>query len=93
MHYIEGSIGYVQIRNRLGRVLVQKTFRTAAELDFAFTPGTWRLVSFQRPCDGNCNYLDGPTDRCALLFRIRRSDTLSATVHVTPGSGCRIELR
>ena len=29
------------------------------------SPGRYRVISYQRPCDGNCGLLDPPTDRCA----------------------------
>jgi hypothetical protein len=90
--YVEGSIGYVRIQNRPGRTLVQKTFRAAKELRFALMPGSYRLVSFQRPCDGNCGYLDPPTDRCARAFRVRAKDTVAARILVSPGSGCTVQL-
>jgi hypothetical protein len=92
VHYTEGSIGYVRIETRAGRPLAQKTFRNAPELRFALMPGVYRLVSFQRPCDGNCGNLDPPTDRCARLFRVRTPESVSARVRVSPGSGCNIEL-
>lgn len=90
--YIEGSIGYVRIQNRAGRTLVQKTFRNAKELRFALMPGKYRLVSFQRPCDGNCSYLDPPTDRCARAFRVQAKEAVAARILVSPGSGCTVEL-
>jgi hypothetical protein len=90
--YIEGSIGYVRIRNAPGRMIAAKTFRTARRLDFALPPGRYRLISFQRPCDGNCSYLDPPTDRCARPFQVRRRGSVDATVLLSPGAGCRIRL-
>lgn len=90
VHYVEGSIGYVRIQSRAGRTLAEKTFRTSSELRFALMPGTYRLVSFQRPCDGNCGYLDPPTDRCGRLLRVHAHVTVSAQVLVSPGSGCTI---
>jgi hypothetical protein len=89
--YVEGSIGYIQIVNRAGRRIAQKTFRGATkELRFALMPGRYRMTSFQRPCDGNCSYLDPPTDRCSRSFRIEARVPVTATVLVSPGSGCRI---
>jgi hypothetical protein len=88
--YVEGSIGYIQIENRAGRRIAQKTFRDAKELRFALMPGRYRMVSFQRPCDGNCGYLDPPTDRCSKFLWIRARTKVTATVLVSPGNGCRI---
>jgi hypothetical protein len=63
--YIEGSVGYIRVRTKDGRLVSAKTFpRDQRELRCRLVPGRYTLVSFQRPCDGNCSYLDPPTDRC-----------------------------
>jgi hypothetical protein len=92
-HYIEGSIGFVRIENLLGRRIAQKNFRNAKELRFfALRPGRYRMVSFQRPCDGNCGVLDPPTDKCSKLVKIQGRATVKATVVVRPSAGCTIRL-
>ncbi len=89
--YIEGSIGYVRIRTRAGKLVTSGKFGLARRpLRFALGPGTYRLFSFQRPCDGNCGFLDPPTDRCSRLFRLRARRTVAATILLSPGSGCTI---
>ena len=91
--YIEGSIGYVRIRSKAGRLVASNTFAGGRrELRFKLRPGVYRLVSFQRPCDGNCGYLDPPTDRCSRLIRIRRMESLSVRIEISPGNGCTIRL-
>ena len=93
VHYVEGSIGYIRIKSPAGRRVAQKTFSGATkQLRFTLAPGRYRVVSFQRPCDGNCSLLDPPTDRCSTAVQIRAGATVSATVVVTPGQGCRIRL-
>jgi hypothetical protein len=91
--YIEGSIGYVRIRTRAGKLVASGKFSLARRpLRFALRPGTYRLFSFQRPCDGNCGFLDPPTDRCSRLFRVRAREAVSATILLSPGKGCTIRL-
>ena len=53
-------------------------------------PGRYVVVSFQRPCDGNCALLDPPTDRCARRVRILSGGLTEVRVTVRPGRGCRI---
>jgi hypothetical protein len=38
--------------------------------DERLPPGAYRLVSYQRPCAGNCDYLDPPTDRCETVLHL-----------------------
>ena len=91
--YIEGSVGYVRIRSRAGRLVASNTFAGGRkELRFRLRPGVYRMVSFQRPCDGNCGYLDPPTDRCSRPIRIRRMKSVSARIEVSPANGCVIRL-
>jgi hypothetical protein len=91
--YIEGSIGYLRVRTRDGRLVAAKTFAGARhQLRFRLAPGRYTLVSFQRPCDGNCGYLDPPTDRCSRPLLIRRRNPVSARVEISPGAGCTIRL-
>ena len=54
-------------------------------------PGTYRLVSFQRPCDGSCSRLDSPTDRCSREIEASAGGLIEATVRLTPGKGCTID--
>jgi hypothetical protein len=49
-------------------------------------------VSFQRPCDGNCGYLDPPADQCDVPFDVAAKRVITAPVRLTPGEGCTIEL-
>ncbi|HTS74251.1 MAG TPA: hypothetical protein VMG74_11120 [Gaiellaceae bacterium] len=52
--------------------------------------GSYRLVSFQRTCDGNCHVLDPSSDECSRAFSVRADETVTATVRVTFGTGCLI---
>lgn len=90
--YVEGSYSYVRVE-RDGdsvhelRLSGERIPRATIHLD----PGTYRLVSFQRPCDGNCSRLDPPTDRCSHEIEATAGRRIEATVRLTPGEGCTID--
>ena len=90
--YIEGSYSYVRVEQD-GKKVVQVRLkgRKALEATLRLEPGSYRLISFQRPCDGNCGYLDPPTDRCSREFEARAERLIEATVRLSPGKGCTIE--
>jgi hypothetical protein len=88
---VEGAIPVVAIvrgdgspvaKRRLGLVRPSATF--------SLPPGRYRLLSWQRVCDGNCGILDPPSDRCSRAFTLHRNQRLRATIAVRYGSGCRI---
>jgi hypothetical protein len=88
---VEGAYSYARVE-RDGRKVVQVRLsaalvpRAAIPLD----PGSYRLVSFQRNCNGNCHLLGPPSDECGRAFSVRSDEALTATVRVTFGTGCRI---
>ena len=64
--YIEGSYSYVRVEQDEQKVVrVRLKGRKTLETKVLLQPGFYRLVSFQRPCDGNCGLLDPPTDQCS----------------------------
>jgi hypothetical protein len=95
--YEEGSIGFVQVRTKTGKLVRGRTFPTEQPKDFMFNfrlePGPYRLISFIRACSGNCNALDPPTDRCARVFVMRSGANVSTMVRMRPGHGCSIQFR
>ena len=90
---IEGSIPYVRIARADGSTVVQRRLNLTKRTPFAdvrLAPGRYRLQSWQRTCDGNCGYLDPPSDRCSRWFRIHPGQMLKATITIRYGSGCSI---
>ena len=95
--YIEGSIGYLRVVAldtgvvlRKGRVKNAAPGTTRRLFKRFLKPGRYRIVSYQRPCDGNCGYLDGPTERCDATVHLRDNQPRGVTLAVTPGTGCRV---
>jgi hypothetical protein len=92
---IEGEYSYVRIETPGGeRVAEQRLHpvvrpRWHARGVIRLDPGSYKLISYQRTCDGNCGVLDSPMVFCSGSFRM--SGDLEAMVHVNFGSGCSIK--
>jgi zinc D-Ala-D-Ala dipeptidase len=87
--YVEGSISYVRVRGIRGRLVVAKrSGRPRFQMRRRLSPGRYRVISYQRPCDGNCGTLDPPTDRCAREIQILSGGLTEVAVRVRPGRRC-----
>jgi hypothetical protein len=89
--YIEGSYSYVRVEQGGKSVKqVRLSNERFPRATIRLQPGTYRLVSFQRPCDGNCSMLDPPTDQCSHEITFEADAELEALVSLSPGEGCTI---
>ena len=93
--YTEGSISYMRVRRERGEVVVRRRVqhRVRFRMRRRIPPGRYVVVSFQRPCDGNCALLDLPTERCARRIRVHSGGLTEVRVTVRPGRGCRMTRR
>jgi len=91
--FVEGSFSYIRIEPTAGGVPIQRRLPGSGKLTIKLDPGAYRLVSWQRACDGNCGYLDPPSDRCARTFTIRQHHPLQAAIRLNPAAGCTIVIR
>jgi hypothetical protein len=89
--YIEGSISYLHLK-RGDRVVARRSGSGPIRTRLKPHAGLYRVVSYQRPCDGNCSELDPPTDRCSKRVRVYAGESSSARVVTKPGSGCTIRV-
>jgi len=89
--YIEGSYSYVRVEQDEKKVVQVRLKGRKLEATVRLEPGSYRLVSFQRPCDGNCGLLDPPTDRCSSEIEAKAGALVEATVRLSPGEGCTID--
>jgi hypothetical protein len=88
---VEGAIPVVAIARRDGSLVAKRRLGLVRpSATFSLAPGRYRLLSWQRVCDGNCGILDPPSDRCSRAFRLHGNQRLRATITVRYGSGCRI---
>jgi hypothetical protein len=90
--YVEGAYAYVRLE-RDGESVTEVRLSDARipRATIQVAPGSYRLVSFQRPCDGNCSRLDPPTDVCSRALEVEPDAQLRAIVRLTPGKGCTID--
>jgi hypothetical protein len=90
--YVEGSYSYVRVeRDGTAVTEVRLSKERVPRATIHLEPGTYRLVSFQRPCDGNCSRLDPPSDRCSHEIEATADARVDATVRLSPGDGCTID--
>jgi hypothetical protein len=92
MMYVEGAVQRFRLTDTAGETIEPDPVSgSEAPAYSGLADGTYTLHAGQRPCDGNCGYLDPITDTC------ERQLTLASdlTVHVafTVASPCRISLR
>jgi hypothetical protein len=91
--YAEGARSFVAVESRDGDRLLETELQPTArghEAAIRLDPGEYRVVSWQRPCDGSCDTLDPPTDRCVETFVLRGETSVSARIDVRAGEGCTI---
>ena len=86
--FIEGSYTYFRIETRDGKLVLKRRFTDEPrKLDVRLKPGRYVLVTYERPCDANCNYLDPPAARCETRFRLGSGDRLDLRVRFDLVSG------
>jgi len=91
---IEGAITFIRVKRPSGRGVLTRRLPASDRLTLPLRPGRYRLVSWQRLCDGNCGTLDPPSDRCARSLAIAPGERLRATIRVNYAvAGCVIRLR
>jgi len=91
--YIEGAKSYVSAEPASGGDAKEVELSyddRAATGSLRLEPGRYTLKSWQRPCDGNCGYLDPPTDKCSGPVEVASGADTHVTIKVEPGKGCDI---
>ena len=53
---------------------------------------TYEIVSYQRPCDGNCDRLGPPRDRCSASFEVAPGAPIAVVVQFAPLKGCTMSV-
>ena len=97
--YREGAVSFVLIRQtgndkaavRASRLLapLEPTLIVATDL----SPGRYMISTFQRPCDGNCDFLNPPVDQCSTgPVELRAGMRVDLLVSVIPFGGCTISM-
>lgn len=97
--YAEGSVAFLQLS---GTGADEPVFHGGVTggaqapgddplVDRRLPAGSYRLVSYQRLCQGNCQRLDPPTDRCETTLSLQGGQTVTTTVLVRRFTGCTIK--
>jgi hypothetical protein len=92
-HYVEGTKSYVSAEPENGGDTQEAELAysdQASTGSLRLDPGRYTLKSWQRPCDGNCGYLDPPTDECSAPVEIAAGADTRVKIEVEPGKGCEI---
>jgi hypothetical protein len=89
--YTEGSVSYLHLRHG-DRVVFRRSRSGPIKARLHPRAGLYRIVSFQRPCDGNCELLDPPTDRCSERVRVYAGESSRVRAVTRPGRGCTIHV-
>jgi zinc D-Ala-D-Ala dipeptidase len=93
--YHEGAVSFVRVRGAGGALAVRRRVKHAPRFRMRrqLPPGRYRVISYQRPCAGDCEQLDPPTDRCARRVRILSGGLTEVAVTVRPARGCTMSRR
>ena len=91
-YYVEGYVQTVRI-TRAGRTVASGRLRAKGDLRRRLPPGTYRLRSSTRVCNGNCTLLGGPENRCRRTIRVAALRTVRFRVTVKASAPCRITER
>ncbi|HZB06336.1 MAG TPA: M15 family metallopeptidase [Thermoleophilaceae bacterium] len=88
--YTEGSISYVRVRRERGELVVRRRVQHRARFRMRrrLPPGRYVVISFQRPCAGNCSLIAPPVDRCARRVRVLSGGLTEVRATVRPFWGC-----
>jgi hypothetical protein len=88
-HYTEGAMARVVLRDEDGNVVASGIKSPGRSFVFAdLERGTYVLEPALRPCDGNCGYLDPPTDSCEHTVTI--DGDMSVRVEFSVGDPCAV---
>jgi hypothetical protein len=88
-YFVEGSIWHVRVVDSNGAAVLDKKLSNDS-VSVSLGAGTYKLESEELPCDGNCSYLDPPTDGCSQELTVAAGQELAATVTLKPSRGCSI---
>jgi D-alanyl-D-alanine dipeptidase len=92
--YIEGSVGFLRVVDRQGTPVVEESTQSVRwRVKRPLPAGRYRVTSFERPCSGNCLFLDMPRERCSRRIRILAGGRTGVRSIVRPGRGCRMRVK
>lgn len=87
---IEGYVTYLVVRKAgSGAIALKQSEPAPLRMTSVLTRGRYRLRTYIRTCDGNCDLLDLPSNSCSASFRLRAGKKVKATIQ-RDATGCRV---
>jgi hypothetical protein len=98
--YTEGSISYVHVEaiptGPTKGGIVEKSKRHAPDgavlAALSVPAGRITVMTWQRPCIGNCDHLDAPSDHCEVSFVAEEKAQVVVRTTYSAGRGCTVEV-
>jgi hypothetical protein len=87
---IEGEFSYVRATGDDGAPAAEGRLDSEGALRLRLAAGRYTLRVWHRTCDGNCGFLDPPSDRCEQTLDLAADEVVKLTIENTPGSPCRL---
>ena len=93
--YVEGSISYVEVRDSAGRVALARNSGPVVRFSVRapLPAGRYRVISFERPCEGTCAVLDPPAEACSRRVRVLARGRTAVRVTARAGRPCTIRAK
>ena len=86
----EGFLWFARVSNEDGEVFDEVVNRRLVR---SLPPGTYRLTSYIRPCEGNCDNLESVLAECTTQLRVEARKRVVAHVRIVPQGSCSIQFR
>jgi hypothetical protein len=87
--YFEGALGYLRVTS--SDALIDEKRLEGASSSIRLAPGSYELISYSRPCNGNCSNPDAPRDECRLSVTLAAGETLTLD-RVRTGATCTLNI-
>jgi hypothetical protein len=87
--YFEGALTYFRVTSS-DRLIDEKRMERAGT-SFSLTPGSYELIAYSRPCNGNCSNPDAPRDECRLPIVLLAGETITAN-RAQAGAACTLQI-
>lgn len=92
--YFEGYVAFLRVRESdSGAAAIKRRFARRVHLRATLPAGRYRLIRFIRPCEGTCERLDPPTERCAAAVRVRDGELTTAAIRTRAGEDCEVRVK
>jgi hypothetical protein len=92
--YTEGYVSFLRVRLAGSReAAVKRRFARRVRLRRKLPAGDYRVTRFIRPCDANCGFLDGRTERCSAPVEVAAGDRTKVVIRTKTGSDCEVRVK